>query len=76
MERTEGVGREREEEEEEEGGREKKNVVAENVVSQKKKKMRLSTIDARDAFQRALALCFFLAFCSFYAGSRGEKRCS
>lgn len=37
-----------------------------------KKTMRLSSmLDARDAFQRALALSFFLAFCSFYAGSPG-----
>ena len=39
------------------------------VIHKKRNNMRN---DARDAFQRALALSFFLAFCSFYAGSRGE----
>lgn len=68
MTRSEG----RKEKEEEERRRRRR----EESSQKEKEKMRLlSKLDARDAFQRALALSFFLAFCSFYAGSLGENTC-
>lgn len=42
------------------------------VVEEEEEERKKMRFDARDAFQRALSLSFFLAFCSFYASSRGE----